>query len=48
VLSGGRGQIIHHKLGVEGEEGIGNVRAEGNNKGSKMGYFLLIYVFGGK
>jgi hypothetical protein len=34
VPPGGRRQVSHHKLGMEGKESIGNIRAEGGNKGS--------------
>jgi len=44
MSSGGRWQIVHHKLEVEGEESIGKIRAKRGNKGSNMGYFLVIYI----
>ena len=46
VPTGGWRQVPHHKLGVEGKESIGNIRAEGSNKGSNPRDFFPVYIAG--
>jgi len=41
---GCRRQIVHRELGMKGEKSIGNIRAEGANKGSNSCHLRLIKV----
>ncbi len=44
---GSRRQIVHHKFGVEGKEGIRDIRVKAGNKGSNAGDFLpYLYIQG--